>query len=57
MVFQQATPEKSPKPLIDSLVAEVGKEADIAIVTSSLTAPTECLDGGDEEYISAQGLK
>jgi rhamnose transport system substrate-binding protein len=36
---QQATPGGLAKALIDSLVAEVGKEADIAIVTSSLTAP------------------
>jgi ABC-type sugar transport system substrate-binding protein len=36
---QQATPDGVAKALIDSLVAEVGKEADIAIVTSSLTAP------------------
>jgi rhamnose transport system substrate-binding protein len=36
---QQATPDGVAKALIDSLVAEIGKEGDIAIVTSSLTAP------------------
>ena len=36
---QQATPDGVAKALIDSLVAEIGKEGDFAIVTSSLTAP------------------
>jgi rhamnose transport system substrate-binding protein len=38
---QQATPDGIAKALIDSLVAEIGKEADFAIVTSSLTAPNQ----------------
>ncbi len=40
------------------LVAEVGKEADIAIVTSSLTAPNQNAWMAEmKKYISAQGLK
>jgi rhamnose transport system substrate-binding protein len=56
--IQQATPEGIGKALIDSLVAEVGKEADIAIVTSSLTAPNQNAWIAEmKKYISAQGLK
>ena len=56
--IQQATPEGIAKALIDSLVAEVGKEADIAIVTSSLTAPNQNAWIAEmKKYISAQGLK
>jgi rhamnose transport system substrate-binding protein len=56
--IQQATPEGIGKALIDSLVAEVGKEADIAIVTSSLTAPNQNAWITEmKKYISAQGLK
>src|SRR6202790_4990736 len=36
--LQMATPDGIAKALIDSLVAEVGPDADIALVTSSLTA-------------------
>ncbi len=36
--IQMATPDGIAKALIDSLVAEVGPDADIALVTSSLTA-------------------
>src|SRR5260370_13226523 len=39
--IQQATPDGITQALLDSLLAEVGKEADIAIVTSSLTAPNQ----------------
>ena len=56
--IQQATPEGIAKALIDSLVAEVGQEADIAIVTSSLTAPNQNAWIAEmKKYISAQGLK
>jgi rhamnose transport system substrate-binding protein len=56
--IQQATPEGIAKALIDSLVAEVGKEADVAIVTSSLTAPNQNAWIAEmKKYISAQGLK
>jgi len=55
---QQATPEGIAKALIDSMVAEVGKEADIAIVTSSLTAPNQNAWIAEmKKYIAAQGLK
>ena len=55
---QQATPDGIAKAIIDSLVAEVGKEADIAIVTSSLTAPNQNAWIAEmKKYISAQGLK
>lgn len=55
---QQATPDGIAKALIDSLVAEVGKEADIAIVTSSLTAPNQNAWIAEmKKYIAAQGLK
>jgi rhamnose transport system substrate-binding protein len=50
--IQQATPEGIAKALIDSLVA------DIAIVTSSLTAPNQNAWIAEmKKYISAQGLK
>jgi rhamnose transport system substrate-binding protein len=56
--IQQATPDGIAKAIIDSLVAEVGKEADIAIVTSSLTAPNQNAWIAEmKKYISAQGLK
>jgi rhamnose transport system substrate-binding protein len=55
---QQATTDGIAKALIDSLVAEVGKEADIAIVTSSLTAPNQNAWIAEmKKYITAQGLK
>lgn len=55
---QQATPDGIAKALIDSIVAEVGKEADIAIVTSSLTAPNQNAWIAEmKKYIAAQGLK
>lgn len=55
---QQATPDGIAKALIDSMVAEVGKDADIAIVTSSLTAPNQNAWIAEmKKYISAQGLK
>jgi ABC-type sugar transport system substrate-binding protein len=55
---QQATPEGIAKALIDSMVAEVGKEADIAIVTSSLTAPNQNAWIAEmKKYIAAEGLK
>lgn len=55
---QQATPDGIAKALIDSMVAEVGKDADIAIVTSSLTAPNQNEWIAEmKKYIAAQGLK
>ena len=55
---QQATPDGIAKALIDSMVAEVGKDADIAIVTSSLTAPNQNEWIAEmKKYITAQGLK
>jgi rhamnose transport system substrate-binding protein len=55
---QQATPDGIAKALIDSLVAEVGKEADIAIVTSSLSAPNQNAWIAEmKKYISTEGLK
>jgi rhamnose transport system substrate-binding protein len=55
---QQATPDGIAKALVDSLVAEVGKEADIAIVTSSLSAPNQNeWIAQIKKYIAAQGLK
>jgi rhamnose transport system substrate-binding protein len=55
---QQATPDGIAKAIIDSLVAEVSKDADIAIVTSSLTAPNQNAWIAEmKKYISAQGLK
>ncbi len=55
---QQATPDGIAKALIDSLVAEVGKEADIAIVTSSLSAPNQNeWIAQMKKYIAGQGLK
>jgi rhamnose transport system substrate-binding protein len=55
---QQATPDGIAKALIDSLVAEVGKDADIAIVTSSLTAPNQNEWIAEmKKYVAAQGLK
>ena len=55
---QQATPDGIAKALIDSMVAEVGKNADIAIVTSSLTAPNQNEWIAEmKKYIAAQGLK
>ena len=52
---QQATPDGIAKALIDSMVAEVGKEADIAIVTSSLTAPNQNAWIAEmKKYIAAQ---
>jgi rhamnose transport system substrate-binding protein len=55
---QQATPDGIAKALIDSLVAEVGKEADIAIVTSSLSAPNQNAWIAEmKKYIAAEGLK
>jgi rhamnose transport system substrate-binding protein len=55
---QQATPDGIAKALIDSLVAEVGKEADIAIVTSSLSAPNQNAWIAEmKKYIADQGLK
>jgi rhamnose transport system substrate-binding protein len=56
--IQQATPDGIAKALIDSLVAEVGKEADIAIVTSSLSAPNQNAWIAEmKKYIAAEGLK
>jgi rhamnose transport system substrate-binding protein len=55
---QQATPDGIAKALIDSMVAEVGKDADIGIVTSSLTAPNQNEWIAEmKKYIAAQGLK
>lgn len=55
---QQATPDGIAKALIDSMVAEVGKNADIAIVTSSLTAPNQNEWIAEmKKYIATQGLK
>jgi rhamnose transport system substrate-binding protein len=55
---QQATPDGIAKSLVDSMVAEVGKDADVAIVTSSLTAPNQNAWIAEmKKYISAQGLK
>ena len=55
---QQATPDGIAKALVDSMVAEVGKNADIAIVTSSLTAPNQNEWIAEmKKYIEAQGLK
>lgn len=55
---QQATPDGIAKALIDSMVAEVGKDADIAIVTSSLTAPNQNEWIAEmKKYLAAQGLK
>ena len=52
---QQATPDGIAKALIDSMAAEVGKEADIAIVTSSLTAPNQNAWIAEmKKYIAAQ---
>jgi rhamnose transport system substrate-binding protein len=56
--IQQAMPDGIAKALIDSMVAEVGKDADIAIVTSSLTAPNQNAWIAEmKKYIAAQGLK
>lgn len=38
---QQATPDGIAKAMVDSMIAEVGEKADVAIVTSSLTAPNQ----------------
>src|SRR6201981_1927489 len=55
--IQQATPDGIAKALVDSMVAEVGKQADIGIVTSSLTAPNQNAWIAEiKKYISAQGL-
>jgi ABC-type sugar transport system substrate-binding protein len=55
---QQATPDGIAKALIDSMVAEVGKDSDIGIVTSSLTAPNQNEWIAEmKKYIAAQGLK
>jgi rhamnose transport system substrate-binding protein len=55
--IQQATPDGIAKALVDSMVAEVGKKADIGIVTSSLTAPNQNAWIAEiKKYISAQGL-
>ena len=55
--IQQATPDGIGKALVDSMVAEVGKQADIGIVTSSLTAPNQNAWIAEiKKYISAQGL-
>jgi ABC-type sugar transport system substrate-binding protein len=56
--IQQATPDGIAKALVDSMVAEVGQQADIGIVTSSLTAPNQNAWIAEiKKYISAQGLK
>src|SRR5580700_602859 len=55
--IQQATPDGIAKALVDSMVAEVGKQADIGIVTSSLTAPNQNAWIAEiKKYIAAQGL-
>jgi rhamnose transport system substrate-binding protein len=55
--IQQATPDGIAKALVDSMVAEVGKQADIGIVTSSLTAPNQNAWIAEiKKYISEQGL-
>jgi rhamnose transport system substrate-binding protein len=55
--IQQATPDGIAKALVDSMVAEVGKKADIGIVTSSLTAPNQNAWIAEiKKYISGQGL-
>jgi ABC-type sugar transport system substrate-binding protein len=55
---QQATPDGIAKALVDSMVAEVGKQADVAVVTSSLTAPNQNAWIAEmKKYIAAQGLQ
>ena len=55
---QMATPDGVAKAIIDSMVKEVGPDADIAIVTSSLTAPGQNAWIAEiKKYIPAAGLK
>ncbi len=56
--LQQATPDGVAKALIDAMVAEVGQNADIAIVTSSTTAAGQNAWIAEiKKYIPAAGLK
>ena len=55
---QMATPDGVAKAIVDSMVKETGPAADIAIVTSSLTAPGQNSWIAEiKKYIPAAGLK
>jgi rhamnose transport system substrate-binding protein len=56
--LQQCTPDGVAKALVDALVAEIGQDADFAIVTSSTTAAGQNAWIAEiKKYIPAAGLK